>query len=236
MALLACGDAASPEEVCRKLERLVPVGGDAPPVDDEARARCVEKHKELRAALGDDSYRTYVSCMLAAKDLVAASDCDPVIERGEAGRGPISAHAQKRKTAEARNNLLMLYQGARQRYTEAAEMAEAGTPPPAAPLLAPSTAPIPALGACCRQGGRCAPESSQWQASPWKELGFAIDVPHYYSYEYRVDRSSATFTVLAYGDLDCDGTFSTFSIQGSTGGDQGAPSRLPPIARKNELE
>ncbi len=223
LALVAAAcrrDAPNPEEVCRQLQHLVP---------DEARAsgaevgmaRCVEKHKELLAAAGEEGYARFASCMLAARDLMAAADCDVVLEGGEAGRGAVSGHDQKRKTGEARDNLLMLYQTARQ------------TPPSS------SSQVTPPLGTCCRQGGTCPPDPAAWQAAPWSQLGFALAEPHRYSYAIEVDRAAQTFTARAYGDLDCDGVYSTFSIQGSfapAAGGGGPSPPLPPITHTLELE
>jgi len=42
------------------------------------------------------------------------------------------------------------------------------------------------------------------------------------------------FTARAYGDLDCDGEWSTFEMYGTAGGD--GPSLDAGIYRSNELE
>jgi hypothetical protein len=47
-------------------------------------------------------------------------------------------------------------------------------------------------------------------------LQFSVDDPHYYSYAYKVDGKK--FTVSAYGDLDCDGEYSTFEMSGDAEG------------------
>lgn len=99
-----------------------------------------------------------------------------------------------------------------------------------APHLA-SGGPTPPLGTCCQQGGTCQPNPAWWNAEPWKSLHFAVDEPHRYSYEYRAETDGG-FTVLAYGDLDCDGTYSTFSMHAPK---DGAPG-MPEMTRENEDE
>lgn len=46
----------------------------------------------------------------------------------------------------------------------------------------------------------------------WAGLSFAMSDSHRYSYQYDSSRTGdgATFTASAFGDLDCDGRFSTF--------------------------
>jgi hypothetical protein len=72
--------------------------------------------------------------------------------------------------------------------------------------------PTPPLGTCCDDGGKCAVKDSHWEHPTWQALDFAMVDPHYYSYELKVDGDS--YTVVAYGDLDCDGTYSEFSLYG----------------------
>ncbi len=55
--------------------------------------------------------------------------------------------------------------------------------------------------------------SSAWaDARGWQALSFAPEDPHYYAYQYDSSGqgNSAQFTASAFGDLDCDGEFSTF--------------------------
>jgi hypothetical protein len=57
--------------------------------------------------------------------------------------------------------------------------------------------------------------------------------PHYYSYEF-VTRGNA-FTIRAYGDLDGDGTLSTFERSGQMNANH-EPVLDAPAAPTNELE
>lgn len=50
----------------------------------------------------------------------------------------------------------------------------------------------------------------------------------------KVTAPGKSATPLAYGDLDCDGTYSTFSVTGTIGPD-GATS-LEPVLRDHPLE
>ncbi len=86
-----------------------------------------------------------------------------------------------------------------------------------------SAGPNPPLGACCRAGGQCPADPSIWQKGIWKELNFAIREPHYYSYAIKAREQSdegderatnTSFQVMAYGDLDCDGVYSTYVLDG----------------------
>jgi len=68
-----------------------------------------------------------------------------------------------------------------------------------------------------------------WDTPTWSALSFGISDPHYYSYEYVSSGAGvgAAFTARANGDLDGDGTLSTFEraailnasreVQGSQG-------------------
>ena len=73
--------------------------------------------------------------------------------------------------------------------------------------------PTPAKGSCCGQtGDKCAPVPASWQTATWTALNFSVDDPHYFSYEFESSGSeqNSVFKAWAYGDLDCDGTYSTF--------------------------
>jgi type II secretory pathway pseudopilin PulG len=128
-------------------------------------------------------------------------------------------YQRRGESTEAMVNLRKLERGAREHYIERSAPNTVQAAPPGLP--GPSAGPTPPLGTCCQQGGTCQPSAAWWDAEPWKALRFSMDDPHRYSYEYRVEPAkpgagggSHSFTVLAYGDLDCDGTYSTFSMRG----------------------
>lgn len=77
-----------------------------------------------------------------------------------------------------------------------------------------STRLTPALGPNCDRG---VTPSIQWQSRGWKQLQFAISEPHYYAFQFTSSGAgpNARFTARAYGDLDCDGEWSTFELRGS---------------------
>lgn len=61
-------------------------------------------------------------------------------------------------------------------------------------------------------GDKVAPDYRQWEHPTWQALNFSVSDPHYYSYQF--DSAGAmdngSFTASAFGDLDCDGIYSTF--------------------------
>ena len=61
------------------------------------------------------------------------------------------------------------------------------------------------------------PKKTYWNARTWQALNFALSDPHYYSYEYvsTGENTGAKFTVRGNGDLNCNGTFSTFERIGT---------------------
>lgn len=110
-------------------------------------------------------------------------------------------YIKKSKAAEARMFLHKLFEGARMLSME-------GKPLPA------SVGPTPPLGSCCQQGEKCQPDPALWQHPSWQALQFAVMDPHYYSYEFVNQADSYAFK--AYGDLDCDGMYSTFVMHSSS--------------------
>jgi len=61
-------------------------------------------------------------------------------------------------------------------------------------------------------GTAAQPDYELWSAPTWEALNFAVSDEHYYSYQYDSagTRVGSTFTASAFGDLDCDGVYSTF--------------------------
>jgi type IV pilus assembly protein PilA len=97
---------------------------------------------------------------------------------------------------------------------------------------------IPGGHPCCAVAGisKCQPAPTLWTDPLWQQLKFSMDDPHYYAYMYDHDQvatpangvalmatsitlgdgSTPTeyFVADAIGDLNCDGTFSTFETFG----------------------
>ena len=86
--------------------------------------------------------------------------------------------------------------------------------------------PTPALGACCDQGGACAVDDAQWQVAGWAALGFTIDDPNRYSYQYIPAADGRSAVIRATGDLDCDGERGTYEIRLESMGSQGSGAAL----------
>lgn len=160
----------------------------------------------------DGDHDGYLAAMreLAARAGTLAGRQAAIVARGAPPAGGTTAiaaaiaipafikYARRAKTSEARVLLSQLYR--------AAEAARA-----AGKRLA-SVGPTPPLGTCCRAGGaRCAPRADLWDHPTWRALQFEVADPHYYHYQYVADGDG--FVVRALGDLDCDGTYSTFEIR-----------------------
>ncbi len=207
----------------------VPIASEGDP-----KARCVEKQNRMKEKIGGEGWSKVASCIMGKSDISAMmNDCDP--ERGppEAGEpGTAAQYIRKSKIGEAQATLQMMAMSARvaaaQERVEAGSVAASGFP-------RASAGPTPPLGACCKgDKGKCAPDPALWSQPPWSDLDFSLDGPHYFSYEYKGAPDGKSFTALAYGDLDCDGTHSTFSLTGTIGAD-GDPA-IGQVAEQNPLE
>lgn len=176
---------------------------------------------ELQALLGDfsvDVHGMQTTFTLGFAKLLAAAGFDPKNVPPSVGPtfglGVVAAVAipafmknvKKAKSSEARMNLKKLYDGAFAQYGYAHE-------------LPASTGVTPPLGDCCKsKDGTCAPDATLWGTPAWKALRFSVDDPYRYSYEFKSDKSS--FVARAYGDLNCDGTYSTFEMKGNIAADR----------------
>ncbi len=67
--------------------------------------------------------------------------------------------------------------------------------------------------ACCDQGGTCAPDAHTFDTPAWHAIGFSIDTPYRYTYEYVPDPSGLSAIVRAVGDVDCNGTSSLYELK-----------------------
>jgi hypothetical protein len=98
--------------------------------------------------------------------------------------------------------------------------------------------PTPPLGTCCEgDKGKCAPTASWWEHPTWQALNFAVEDPHYFSYQFSSQTVDGriTFTVRALGDLDCDGVYSTYEMVGRAD-PGGSPAVTTEISSDNEFE
>jgi prepilin-type N-terminal cleavage/methylation domain-containing protein len=140
----------------------------------------------------------------------------------------------KARSAEARIQIEKLYNAARVYWLE--PHGASGSILPLPPQFPASRAATPGVRCCVLgggPGGRCAPDSTEWQDPTWVGLNFSMDDPHYYQYEFV--SSGAEFTARAVGDLDCDGDLSSFSMVGRVDPANGVFG-LAAIHRVDELE
>ena len=77
----------------------------------------------------------------------------------------------------------------------------------------PTPAPPTPRPSCCEHGGTCSNDATTWNVPGGRELGFSVDGPYRYAYEYLPDPSGASAIVRAVGDLDCDGTSSLYELK-----------------------
>lgn len=90
---------------------------------------------------------------------------------------------------------------------------------------------------CCKQAdGVCTADPELWKTTTWRQLRFSLLEPHYYQYRFTSggENKEAKFMVEARGDLDCDGTFSSYSMSGRITEEYGVLVEGPKI--KNPLE
>ncbi len=123
-----------------------------------------------------------------------------------------SKYAAKAKTTEAQQFLKKMSDSARSYYAMPNFDDSSLGAGVVAKQFPPSNEITPPLGTCCKDGGKCNPSSGNWEEPTWTALEFGMIEPHYYSYQFVNSKDS--YTVLAYGDLDCDGEYSTFSLSG----------------------
>jgi len=148
-------------------------------------------------------------------------------------------YIKKSKTSEARQFVKKIYDGARAYYMdrngrETLADTDAGAQ---FPDNAATGAISPVVGTCCASGDKCMPDASLWTDETWVALQFSVDDPHYYSYQYTTAASTSNFYGRAFGDLDCNGTYSTFSMYGEINSDYAdGPAGTAAIYRENELE
>jgi len=146
----------------------------------------------------------------------------------------------KSKSTEARMYVQKMVDAAYSYWDESPDIAAGGGMEVGAQQFPESVGPSPSVGSCCDSGDECAPNATLWEEPGWQALRFDVLDPHRYSYEFRStapDGSGyATFEALAYGDLDCDGNYSTFRATGRAHIEDGPDPATRNIERIKELE
>jgi type IV pilus assembly protein PilA len=121
-------------------------------------------------------------------------------------------YIRRSKTVEATMNLRKLFDSS-VAYYESEHATPTGLGVTKQFPTAPASNPTPALGSCCGQkGDKCVPAPTLFNDNTWAALNFSVDDPFYFSYQYVSSGSEtgATFAASAFGDLDCDGIYSTY--------------------------
>lgn len=142
-------------------------------------------------------------------------------------------YLRRAKTTEAVDKLAFLYRSSSTYAT--GERVTRGTAATAlAPQFPTSAGPTPATIAA---GIRVTDAVGTWDLPTWQALDFAIADPHYYSFQYESTGvgTAARFTARALGNLDGDGTNSTFERAGGLNA-QNEMFGSPGIYMENELE
>jgi type IV pilus assembly protein PilA len=133
------------------------------------------------------------------------------------------------KTAEARNSLGQIGKDAATAYEKEhvanGILAQGGSTAILRALCASATNPVPQTAGNV-SGKKYQSSPTEWTVDQATNGGFAclkyiMDQPQYYQYNYTSSGTQGsignTFTATANGDLNGDGTFSTFALNGSIG-------------------
>lgn len=120
-------------------------------------------------------------------------------------------HVRLARTTEAPPNLKKIFDGAKAYFEKGPIINRKGK---TLRHKFPRNTPLTPKRRCCKNSdGLCRDKNgTNWEHPTWKAIGFEIADPHRYQYRFRQRNrdANARFTAGGYGDLDCDGTFSTF--------------------------
>jgi len=85
---------------------------------------------------------------------------------------------------------------------------------------------------CCQQNyegkKKCAPDAKEWDTPEWRALEFQLNEPFLFQYAYTPANAGAAFQATAVGDINCNGTSITYTLDGKV--DSNAPkiTTIPP--------
>ena len=122
-------------------------------------------------------------------------------------------YMSKAKSSEAKTQMKKIAEGAKEYYLTNGGMFPGST----GTTITPAATCCGAAGATRDGKGKCIPAVTDWDDQGWQDLNFAMDDNHYYRYTFEADSASdpKVFTITATGDLDCDGTESTYQLVGT---------------------
>ncbi len=122
------------------------------------------------------------------------------------------------KIAEAPANLGKIAEGAKMYYFKERYLSNGIVAPPEFPNKSSSYSKgtMPTNAPCQNGVAKYKANPSQWAQNPWKQLNFSLPTSHYFQYQFRSQGTggAAQYWARARADLDCDSTYSTFSLHG----------------------
>jgi len=134
------------------------------------------------------------------------------------------------KTPEATTTLAALENGSRTAFQTQTDLSGAGTGPFVHKFCPPAAAKVPT------EVPKASRVNADWTATTWSCLKFTMTGQQYYQYDYQSsgEGTAAVYHAYAFGDLDGDGTLSTFVLKG-VGGPRGEAQRESlTIVQENE--
>jgi len=130
-------------------------------------------------------------------------------------------YIRRSKTSEATMNLRKLYDSSVSYFNEEHSRRNGEALPRQFPEEELNN-PGDWAGQTCEGGDsqKYSPIAGTWDDATWQALNFAVEDPFYYEYSYASTGSGApgtdsAFTARAQGDLNCNGTLSTFERVGT---------------------
>lgn len=100
------------------------------------------------------------------------------------------------------------------------------------PKRFPATVGWTPAAPCCKTGGSCAPDAGSWATPTWQALRFSLASAH--RFQYRFTNHKDRFLAEARGDLNCNGKYSRYTIEGKV--DKDGTVTLAPLKTKDPLE
>ena len=146
-------------------------------------------------------------------------------------------YMKRSRTTEASVSLNKIGKNAKRAYGDVSAY-----PQGAGALLPPGLAVAPGKNCCGGSGGtagnvgptlnnKCTADPAKFKADAgWQALEFSVDEPSQYQYQY-APVSSSSFVAYGIGDVDCDGTSATWTLEGTlTSAGNPQTNLVPPAA------